>query len=106
MNLSSQSSIVWEMGLLPSPACAKMWTKYRIVSHRRDEISYGIAIVVYRCDGISYRIVFVQHTIPIRRAIHKRRLTDSSNGRSAQTGAKDGNGAPKGGVPQGIPKEP
>ena len=45
------------MDLSPSPAYAKVCAIYRIVSYRRFEISYGIAIAVYRRNRIWYRIV-------------------------------------------------
>ena len=44
------------MDLSPLPAYAKVCAIYRTVWHRRSEISYGIAIAVYRRDRISYRI--------------------------------------------------
>ena len=51
-----------------------------------------------------YEVTFA-NTIPTQREIHKRTPTDISRGSSALTEATNGNGAPKRGVPQGIPKK-
>jgi len=60
-----------------------------------------------RCGPMKgdIHMFFSCNTMPANRAIHRRMLTELANGSPTPSEAKSGNGAPKRGVPQGIPKK-